>query len=257
LTPDCREGTCQGCGICGGDWRCVYATKRPRELTPKAKTSRFEEAPHKYRCKLSVSGPMIWLSHLDLLGAMEKSLRRSGLPLAYSYGYNPHMQISWGPAHPVGLASDSEYLDLVFKQIPEGDWQARLQEALPRGLCLNSAAEIAMDTKALMAAINYLKYELVFDFPDEETLDRRIEELSASPACLINRYSKKGDKTVDIRPALSQIRREGRSVFYEVYLDQGAAPKPTEIATLLLPGIPAQAFRRGMFVMTQGVLLEP
>lgn len=257
LTPDCRYGHCSGCGVCGKEWRCVYAPKTQIELTPRKKGRELPEQLYKYRLRLAVAGPMIWLSHLDLLAAVEKALRRSGLPVAFSQGFNPHMQISWGPAHPVGLASSSEYLDITFtEQLPQ-EWEARLNQTLPEGLRLLAAKEIELSAKALMAAVNYMDYELVFDKPDIALLDKQLQTLLTSSSCLIERTSPKGKKTVDIRPSLVKLWRDGNKVCYAVRLDKGAVPKPWEVGAVLLPDTPCSSFRTGMYIMAGDKLIEP
>ncbi len=35
------------------------------------------------------------IGHLDLMRAMQRALRRSGLPVAYSKGFSPHVIVSF------------------------------------------------------------------------------------------------------------------------------------------------------------------
>ncbi|MEG1500468.1 MAG: TIGR03936 family radical SAM-associated protein, partial [Clostridiales bacterium] len=115
---------------------------------------------NRWRVKMSVEGPLAWLSHLDLLTALERAIRRADLPIRYSEGFNPHMIISWGPAHPVGLASLGEYLDLDFQDSPQDDWQQKLNQYLPMGLSIREARKIPFDMPSLMAAINIAVYQV-------------------------------------------------------------------------------------------------
>ncbi len=257
LTADCRYGECNGCGVCDQAWQNVYAPKRELALVPRTKKQQASEQLYKYRCRLAISGAMIWVSHLDLLSAMEKALRRSGLPIAYSQGFNPHMQISWGPAHPVGLASDSEYLDLTFKSPAPQDWQELLATALPEGLKLVSGREITMPTPALMAEINYAAYRLEFAEGSAEQLAKAVAALHSADTCFIERHRPKGDKIVDIRPAIAALTQQGSAITCEIDMAKGAAPKPQELAELLLPGSQAAAFRLGMYIKRDGELQEP
>ena len=36
-----------------------------------------------------------YIGHLDLMRAMQRALRRSGLPIRYSNGFNPHIRLSF------------------------------------------------------------------------------------------------------------------------------------------------------------------
>lgn len=114
-------------------------------MAPRRQIRELPQQLYKYRLRLAVRGRMIWLSHLDLLGTVERAFRRSGLPVAFSQGFNPHMQISWGPAHPVGLASDSEYLDIIFTEQLPADWCELLNPAASRGVKLLSARQIGYE----------------------------------------------------------------------------------------------------------------
>ena len=46
--------------------------------------------------------PVRFVSHLDLQRALQRALRRSGLPLAYSQGFHPHPLVSLASALAVG-----------------------------------------------------------------------------------------------------------------------------------------------------------
>ena len=48
---------------------------------------------HRMRIRFSVGETIKYISHLDLLRAWERILRRAGVPLAYSKGFNPHPRI--------------------------------------------------------------------------------------------------------------------------------------------------------------------
>lgn len=57
-------------------------------------------------------GRMSWFSHLDLQSTMQRALRRAGLPVRYSQGFNPHVNLSFATALPVGCQSRCEILDV-------------------------------------------------------------------------------------------------------------------------------------------------
>lgn len=258
LTPDCRQGQCSGCGICGREWRCVYAPPTEVDIAPRRQVRDASPQLYKYRLRLAVSGRMIWLSHLDLLAAVEKALRRSGLPVAFSQGFNPHMQISWGPAHPVGLASEGEYLDITFSELLPASWIDELNAQLPEGLFLAEARQVELGEKALMAAVNYMTYRLVFADPQPDELQKRLQSFWSASSWLVERISPKGSKTVDIRPAVAECcLSDADTVEYAVQLEQGSVPKPWEISEILSPGTPCRFCRTGMYISAKGKLLAP
>ena len=52
---------------------------------------------------------MRYVSHIDLLRHIERTMRRAGVPVAFSQGFNPHMQLNLGVPLPVGVGSVCEY----------------------------------------------------------------------------------------------------------------------------------------------------
>jgi len=203
---------------------------------------------NKWRLSLSISGKIVYLSHLDLLASFERALRRSGLPVAYSLGFNPHMLISWGPAHPVGVGGDNEYCDLVFAEPVDEQWQQQLNAVLPDGLHLNSARPLLDGATSLMAAINYAQY--LIELPDNvntTALDVAIEQLFKSDSCVIERISPKARKRLDIRGAIDMLKRDGKLLCLSCRLGGTPTPKISELAEIL--GVTVCSARRtGLFI---------
>ena len=54
------------------------------------------------------------IGHLDIQRAMMRALRRSGLPVAYSNGYNPHILLTFASALSTGAAGKKEILDVTM-----------------------------------------------------------------------------------------------------------------------------------------------
>src|SRR5271169_6220069 len=57
-------------------------------------------------------GRMRFASHRDIARAVERGVRRAGLPVAHSAGFTPHPKISYAGAAPTGAASEAEYLEI-------------------------------------------------------------------------------------------------------------------------------------------------
>jgi radical SAM-linked protein len=76
-----------------------------------------------------------FISHRDLMRTFQRAIRRAGLPIAYSQGFNPHMKISWGNALKVGATSESEYAEIqIDGWIRPHEAMAKLNAILPQGL---------------------------------------------------------------------------------------------------------------------------
>lgn len=80
-------------------------------------------------------GDLRFLSHLDLVRTFERALRRSGLPIAFSQGFNPRIRLSFPGALSTGIESECEEFDVVLTAPVDPEAAAvRLRECMPRGL---------------------------------------------------------------------------------------------------------------------------
>ena len=77
-----------------------------------------------------------YISHLDLMKAVQKILKRTGYPLKYSEGFNPHMVLNIANPLPLGIVGKKEFLDFELKtdSISFGELKDKLQKASPKGI---------------------------------------------------------------------------------------------------------------------------
>jgi radical SAM-linked protein len=89
----------------------------------------------RWRTAFRKRGRLRFLSHLELARALERSVRRAGLPYAVTHGFSPRMRIAFGPALPVGTAGEAEQFDVWLTDfVAPADVLARLQASTPAGL---------------------------------------------------------------------------------------------------------------------------
>ena len=99
-----------------------------------------------YRIKITYTkGEEVkFISHLDLMRAISRAIRRTDLPIAYSQGFNPRMKMSFGQALKVGATSEGEEAKLTFEQeISPQEVMDRLNQVLPQGICILTSNKIA------------------------------------------------------------------------------------------------------------------
>ena len=78
-------------------------------------------------------GPMIYVSHIDLLRHFTRTFRRAGFKIDFSNGFNPHMLINLGTPLPIGISGASEYLT-VWTDTPKEEFLERYNRVAPKGL---------------------------------------------------------------------------------------------------------------------------
>ena len=57
-------------------------------------------------------GKLKYISHLDLMRAVTRGLMRSGLPIVYTEGFNPHPKLVFALPLSVGMAGENEMCDV-------------------------------------------------------------------------------------------------------------------------------------------------
>ncbi len=118
------------------------------------------------RCTFIERDRLAMLSHLEVAHALERTVRRAGLPFAVSQGFSPHMKIAFGAALPVGVGSTCEIFDLQLRDYVAADKAlAALQQASVPDLMVQDARYIENSAPAASVAFPFSTYEVVFDGP--------------------------------------------------------------------------------------------
>ena len=115
----------------------------------------------KIRMQITKDKEIRFVSHLDYLRAIERSIRRAELPVAYSNGFNPHMKLSLASALGVGIVSYAEFMEMEMAVPVEIDFaKEKLSQALPRGIRILAADFVANNETPLMAQAAFAKYQI-------------------------------------------------------------------------------------------------
>ena len=87
-----------------------------------------------YVLKYSRGDEVKYISHLDFVRMFHRSVRRSGLPMSFSQGFNPHPIMTVAMPLSVGVTSDSEFMKIGFEgEFSEEEIKKALNSALPNG----------------------------------------------------------------------------------------------------------------------------
>ena len=161
-----------------------------------------------------------YISHLDLNRCMLRTFRRSRLPIWYTEGFNPHPYYSFALALSLGFESSCEILDFNLNEdIPFDEIKDKLNSVMPEGMRIIKVAEQKQKITAIAKA--EYSFSLVCDAVDSLYSD--VNKLIASPEILIEKKTKKGIKTVDIKPDMEILTcyKTERSVDISMYLPAG------------------------------------
>jgi len=166
----------------------------------------------KLRVKYSKMEGARFLSHLELMKAMERAFRRAKIPLAFSEGFNPHPKISYASALSVGIASRGEYLDLDLNMgMDASDFKDRVNNCLIKGMEILDVKEVEGKTKSLTAIVERAKYTAICSTEQKltmEELQQLVEAFLKQPEILVNRKSKGKEKEINIKEGIYHLDAE-------------------------------------------------
>jgi uncharacterized protein DUF2344 len=115
-----------------------------------------------------VKGELVrFVGHLDLMRVLERAMRRSGFPVAYSQGFNPRPRMAFASALTLGATSDWELCQLDLAEDLDGDRLSAavqsLRAQLPSGIEIREVWPIPLEKKnpyiQVMAAAYALEIE--------------------------------------------------------------------------------------------------
>jgi len=204
---------------------------------------------------------MACMGHLEMLRFWQRALRRAGLPVARSHGFNPHPRLAFGPALAVGIASLAEYLDVELAVDREpARVRAELQAQLPPGLELLLVQAIPEKAPALTAVIEVAAYRVGWPVVvDAESLQQRVGALLARPEIPLIRTGKDGRPRVkDIRPGILRLALEPPpELVMLLQCSPAGSIRPEEVLQALEWEVPGRVVRTGLFARRGDDLLAP
>ncbi|MCM8796832.1 MAG: TIGR03936 family radical SAM-associated protein [Candidatus Omnitrophica bacterium] len=90
---------------------------------------------YKINFVFSKKGTMKYISHLDLMRLFMRAMRRAGLPLKLTEGFNPHPRLSIKRALKLGVESEYEEGCIFLREpVSNREFKERLQKQLPEGI---------------------------------------------------------------------------------------------------------------------------
>lgn len=116
------------------------------------------------RVSFAKRGRAVYLSHLEVAHALERVVRRAGLPYAVTQGYSPHMKIAFGSALPVGIGGERELFDVYLTSyIPPEEAHIALRDASVPDLFIESCEYLERSAPAASNAFPVSLYEARID----------------------------------------------------------------------------------------------
>ena len=160
-----------------------------------------EPAVQRLRVRLARRGRLRFSSHRDVQRALERAIRRAGVPVAFSAGFHPHPRISYAGAAPTGAASEAEYFEIsLTRRIDVEALRRSLDDAMPTGLDIVEMVEAGPGSLAERLEASVWRIEL----PGVASAQLRVAVAAflAESRVEVSRMTKNGLRTFDAREAV-------------------------------------------------------
>lgn len=171
------------------------------------------ETTFRLRVTYGKTGRLRFLSHLEVVRACERAVRRVGLAYAVTQGFNPHMKVAFGPALPVGTGGCAESYDVwLTRFVPPVEVLAGLRESTTEGLAPTGARYLPEKEPSLTAALTLAEYEVVLEGPGvgPDEVRAGLEAVVADGSLAIEHKGK--SKVFDLSVALPKEPVVGESI---------------------------------------------
>ena len=168
------------------------------------------------------------IGHLDIQRSVQRGLRRSGLPVAYSNGFNPHILITFASALSTGACGTREIMDVTMaEEVTAEEFLDRMNRAMPPEMQLSEARVLDQKHPALMASLRAAKYDLLIRDPEQaEKLTAAIPRMMAKKTVMAIRKTKTALKECDIKPLIHELKSDGQHILATLTLTEREACKP-------------------------------
>ncbi len=157
------------------------------------------------RVWFSKTGTARYISHLDLNRCMSRAFHKAKLPLWYTEGFNPHVFLTFAAPLSLGFEGRRESMDIrLIEDMPYPELIEKLNAGLPRDIRVWAVTEPVMKGNDVANA----EYVLRMEAEDPAAAQREMEGVLAQPELPVQKHTKKGERTVDIRPYFADMRFE-------------------------------------------------
>ncbi|MBL7149975.1 MAG: TIGR03960 family B12-binding radical SAM protein [Candidatus Cloacimonetes bacterium] len=212
-TEDCKTGKCTDCGVCTKDVFPKYVEKIHTEAVEIREPVNDNSPNIHYRVFFGKMGKICFVPHLDLARMIYNIMRASGLPIAYSQGFNVRPILSFGPPLPLGVQGRNEYFDFILKEEMDTKFlYSEIAKVIPPQLELNNIEPVPLKA---MRAMNYYVYEKASVIPPAEFAELFEKETTSFQNCselLFTRIRKEKERTVDLKEIVQTLNWTGEKL---------------------------------------------
>ena len=130
---------------------------------------------------------------------MQRVLKRSGLPVWHTLGFNPHIYMTFACPLSLGQESECECVDVKTEaEAPDfAQWKTALNAIMPAGIVITRVAPVQMKADRIAWAC----YQITYPAEAAAVLDQ-YNALESAP---VEKHGKKGNKIIELKQHIPQV----------------------------------------------------
>lgn len=134
-----------------------------------------------------------YISHLDLMRCFSRSIKRAGINIWYTEGYNPHPFMTFAMPLSLGTESYCESVDIrTTDEMPFEEIKERLNSALPVDIKISKVCEPVHKADEICFA----EFSIIFYTDNTQAVLAEIEKCLSADEILVEKKAKQGRKKV-------------------------------------------------------------
>lgn len=188
----------------------------------------------KILCKFTKLGYLKFISHLDLVDLFQRTLFQNKVDVKFSEGFNPHPRMSIAYPLPLGIESNSEYMEIYLNsKIDLKDFLIKMNERLPQGIKIVEAKydddeSISNKVKAVVYAFKLLN--TFYDKNKDIDLAKELNKVNDMDMVEIERKRKKGKRRIFVKENakdyLNRLELKDNAIYAYIKMSEQGSLKP-------------------------------
>ena len=195
----------------------------------------------KILCKFTKLGYLKFISHLDLVDLFQRTLFQNKVDVKFSEGFNPHPRMSIAYPLPLGIESNSEYMEIYLNsKIDLKDFLIKMNERLPQGIKIVEAKydddeSISNKVKSVVYAFKLLN--TFYDKNKDIDLAKELDKINAMDMVEIERKRKKGKRRIFVKENakdyLNRLELKDNAIYAYIKMSEQGSLKPALVLDIL------------------------
>lgn len=195
----------------------------------------------KILCKFTKLGYLKFISHLDLVDLFQRTLFQNKVDVKFSEGFNPHPRMSIAYPLPLGIESNSEYMEIYLNsKIDLKDFLIKMNERLPQGIKIveskyDDDESISNKVKSVVYAFKLLN--TFYDKNKDIDIAKELDKVNAMDIVEIERKRKKGKRRIFVKENakdyLNRLALKDGAIYAYIKMSEQGSLKPALVFDIL------------------------